>query len=242
MKIGVIVATDWEARCLTKRRLTPLSPFQLNEHIIVILSGMGADKALEAAQSLHEQDVDLILSCGVCAGLTDNVQSGHVIIAKQISHPEYPTIEIQPTLVQWAQNQCPQASVQPIIQAHKIITDAQDKLQFSKTQCAALDMESYTIAKFCQDHQHAFLSIRVVFDPVQFCIPPALNQIFGHTGKVHLWKLCWLLCRKPSTIKALCQMVSYAHHAKKQMRIIAAQCLQQSPVLSLKCQMNVAYD
>ena len=85
-KLGIICALHSEARCFTSGELPAQQPVELNEKALLILSGMGRERARQAAQKLAEAGADCLVGFGSAGALAPALRAGDLVLAAEVHH------------------------------------------------------------------------------------------------------------------------------------------------------------
>ena len=83
-RLGIVCALLSEARCFTPRMLPAQQPVELNENTLLILSGMGRERARQAAQKLVEAGADRLAGFGTAGALAPALRPGDLVLAQEV--------------------------------------------------------------------------------------------------------------------------------------------------------------
>lgn len=123
------------------------------KHFILVVSGVGQEKARKATEALHEVfQPKCILSAGFAGALDPSLHRNVVFQPKEVLSAEQ-SLEV------------PQGQSMRLLTCdHLIDTVAEKQRLWKETGANLVDMESFAVAQYCQSHRVAFSSIRIVFD------------------------------------------------------------------------------
>ena len=83
-RIGIVCALHSEARCFISGKLPAQQPVELNENALLILSGMGRERARQAAQKLAEAGADCLAGFGAAGALAPTLRPGDLVLAEEV--------------------------------------------------------------------------------------------------------------------------------------------------------------
>ncbi len=243
-QLGIIAALPAEARCLAgkadKTDATLSSPYQLSNHVCLMVAGIGPEQASNAAAALIQQGVDALLSWGCAGAISADVQPGALMLPQTVLSQTAQTQTISP------QSTKPRASdtlhtdsawrthlsgllsdsCQPVtgalISSNDIITEPAQKqalCQFSGA--VAVDMESATIAKAAQDADIPFMAIRAIADAVDTSIPAYISRGMDIYGNINPASMLGLLLTHPASWLHLMRLGRQFSDAKATLSLVS---------------------
>lgn len=222
-RVGIVVALPEELATLTPIRLKQGECCQVGSTWIAY-SGAGLSNAANAAELLTTKGVQLLISWGCAAGLSEQAKPGDLIIASQvIGEDEYFDAD-KPTATALQQLLPANLTVHDgkLFTSSTLINLSLDKQRIHQQfQADALDMESAAIAQIAQRAQLPFLVIRSIADPVNMDLPHAVSHALDSNGQVALAKLLRYLCWHPWEIKALIRLGWHFKAAQNTLKIVA---------------------
>ena len=209
--IGIISALSSEGRCLTGNTIPVNKPVQINEHAIAIICGMGEDKARIAAQTLLEQNVSALVSWGTAGALTENLQSGDLLLADSIVENDQNKYSFDAEWNKHIANDLNSTSIKihhgMISHTQQVLATSEDKKKLhSQTNAMAVDMESLAIAQIANKEKLPCVSIRAIVDEASQCIPEAVIKNTDTFGRPALIPLFFSLFRNPGLITELIKL------------------------------------
>lgn len=218
-KIAIVAAMEQEAQAIcpapqreSGKKFQILSGSLKNNSFKCIISGIGVERATEAAERLCAEKPDLILSIGVSGGLSVGLEAGNLVAATSI-HSDIADLD------SWFENDDDAKMRSELIpscgdiQCGKLITAAgpvltpEDKLfMHERTGALAVDMESIAVAQAAKKAGIPFGCIRAVSDDSKRGIP--LESLAGvdKSGKTQLGPILKAIMKRPSLIFELIPM------------------------------------
>src|SRR5215510_11893853 len=193
MMLGIVVSLPRELRSLTDQPI-PMGAWRaISENILVVVSGIGAERAYAAGSLLISQGATALLSWGYAAALDERVSAGCLILPERIIgsngeiHPVNP--EWHRRLYRTLERKHP-VRTDTLAESDAIVkTSAQKRALAKRTQAAATDMESASQARLAKEHGLPFIALRAVVDTLSTDIPQNILNALDAAGNVNLWKL-----------------------------------------------------
>ena len=211
MKIlGIVAPLTSEARSLTSQPNRAGGPVQLPGGTLLKVAGIGADRALAAAEFLVAEGVTALLSWGSGGGLRPNLSPGNLILPKTI-------IDLQEHILiaeeAWHNRLYRRLSshlpirVEPLAQSPTVLTTPVEKLDFFKKNAAiAVDMESGSVAEVASKANLPFMAIRAIVDTSDMTIPRSVLTAIDEYGGLRPMHLLGSLLRRPADLLLLNQL------------------------------------
>ena len=103
MRPGIVAATAAEARILTKVPIPTGELIYLPEGSMILLSGVGANRARSAARTLLEKGATALVSWGFAGGLFPGVSAGSLILPERIIASDQSVYHVDPV---WHERLC----------------------------------------------------------------------------------------------------------------------------------------
>ncbi len=234
--IGIIVAMPEEIKPLlrgvhsvTKETLGifPLHRFtQHNRQFALIESGIGADRALAAAQTLTEGlNPELIISMGFGGGISPELKVGDIVIGKRffVHQGNCMTEEIGVRLVPVpvAVTNSPKCSGFSIAEGTIISTaGVQAKTVIARqipegVKRAVVDMETCSIIRFATLSRTPFMTIRCISDDFNEELGFSIDEFMDSSMQVSVGKVLFTVIRKPWIIPQLYRLYRNSDRAGK---------------------------
>ena len=154
--------------------------------IVKVPMGQRAPDGLPAP--LGGEDPRILISAGVSGGLTTNVRLGDIAIARTIEH-QGTRIRIDERLVDHAEAAMHRTgrrwSIGECLCTDAVVCTAEEKAALGQSGAIAVDMESGPLARWAEEHDVPFLSVRVILDPVEMALPfsqdrPLWRSVLAH--------------------------------------------------------------
>ncbi len=237
MTVGFVTALAWEQQLL--RRSLPA-------HCLTELSGMGATAAAAAAQRLLQRGAGLLVSAGCCAGLSEQLRSGDIVLADQICNETGQTVRCDSDHLAIVRSHlatmfCPlqepstspdqgqhaghgkaagsQFAVGKLVSVSTPIFATASKQQLAAQHAAlAADMESYAVAEVATSAAVPFLALRVVLDDCRQNLPPPLTASCNTFGQARPLQLLRACWRQPQLLHELIALARSRSRAASSLR------------------------
>ncbi|MCY4210046.1 MAG: hypothetical protein OXE97_03180 [Gammaproteobacteria bacterium] len=236
-KIGIICALRFEARCFTSATLLAQQPVELNDKTLLILSGMGAPRARQAAQQLVEAGVNCLVSFGAAGALDPALGPGDLMAPQEVctAGKKYTVSKTMPAA---AREHLSRHNVRIhsglLTSASEPLTSAADKQAlFRQSGAIAVDMESAAVLDMAQRHGLSACVLRVILDAAHVTLPAAALRRVDAFGKADLPGLIGDLLRSSTQISPLLRLACASRRARRTMRLAAQAWLQSAAVTSL---------
>ena len=153
-----------------RERLDLLS---LNESFDILRTGVGLDNADHALKQLPDPKVYAgIIHFGVSGSTSEALRIGQIVRGRQFLCKELEGIEL-PTVVKDKDSRSQQVT---FFSSREPITDEDARHAVASLGAEAVDMESYSIAKFCLEEELPLLAIRCISDRAGKSTPTDFKQ------------------------------------------------------------------
>ncbi len=235
--LGIIIPMPTEARCFSPRLREMKKLYNVGQHALVVVSGMG-EQVIQAAQTLYKAGASCLVSYGTAVGLTTHLRSGTVCIPQHIVNTEGTIYQNDPHLTSLFVEQRYQFkrgfTQGNLAHTADILTTQQSKEQLHQlTGSSAADMESFLIAHMSEQFNIRFFALRVIIDTVDFHFPSEIAQCISPSGKVSTRQLLSNICSHPGLLWPLGTLVRNYYHARNALRQSA-----KLKMLMPKCQLS----
>lgn len=214
--LGIICALPEEARCFNffnqlnnlKLSLKIGQIIALDSQHLLYISGMGQERASQAAHILIAKGARALLSWGTAGGLCPQLKAGDIIIPQEVRNHDasqryFMSTGWQQSLYQQAQ-QLGLAYQGSLIHSTTTLHNPQQKNKLFETQGAiAVDMETLAIAKIAGEKKLPMACMRVIVDPAHFNLPVTATEALSPEGQLQWRSLLWNLIRYPQEWSAL---------------------------------------
>ena len=211
MKIlGIVAPLTSEARSLTSQPIRAGGPVQLPGGTLLKIAGIGAEKALAAAEFLVAEGATALLSWGSGGGLRPNLSPGNLILPKTIIDLQERGLIADEAwhnrLYRRLSSHLP-IHVEPLAQSPTVLTTPVEKLDFFKQNAAiAVDMESGSVAEVASKANLPFMAIRAIVDTSDMTIPLSGLTAIDEYGGLRPMHLLGSLLRRPADLLLLNQL------------------------------------
>jgi len=165
----------------------------------------GGNVGLRAAAIRHAvfTGAPAIVSFGIAGGLLPNMRPGDWIVATGVcAGGEH--IAADPEWTQRLSERLPGAEIGDIVSVPEPVRRAHQKRHLqSVTGACAVDMESFQAAALARELNVPFAAVRVVADPLERELPPAVHSGLQTDGSVALAAVLDSLAREPGQVLSL---------------------------------------
>ena len=209
-RVGVVIAMASEVPSFSGQ--TPLAGIVTPQDggDLLILSGIGAERAQSAAQRLLQHGATALLSWGSAAALDARLRPGHIVLPNAIVGTDGVRLSVD---LDWQQpvRQCladkvPVSSA-AVAESRGVLKGTADKAALAyKSGAGAADMESASVARVAQSAGVPFLAVRAIADSLGMAVPAWLLQRLDLLGKPPVKALCIGLARNPADILTLARL------------------------------------
>lgn len=215
MKIGVIAALRWEARCL--QRGTSRHP-----DIVRTLSGIGAEAAGKTAGMLIDQGADVLISFGCAAGLDPALNSGDLLLPKQVIAADGKRLECDPDWRQRFSRVSAGSCDAALAEAPALLASRAAKAALAaNTDAVAADMESAAILRVAGEHNIPAMAVRCVLDTAEQALPPGLTACCDAYGSPRPLRMTGWLMREPARLADVYALATAQRRARRTLAAIA---------------------
>ena len=224
-KPGIICALHSEARCFTSGELPAQQPVELNEKALLILSGMGRERARQAGQKLAEAGADCLVGFGSAGALAPALRPGDLVLAAEV-HEAGRNFTVNAGLTEsvmkWLSRNGFTVHNGPLACAAQPVATVEDKQEvFAQTGAMAVDMESAGVFDAARRNGLPAFVLRVIIDAAHVALPDAVLQRVDEFGEVDTRGLALDLARSPAQIPAVIRLACAARRAGRTMKRVA---------------------
>lgn len=229
--IGIISALSSEGRCLSGKPAPINKPFQINEHAIAIVCGMGEDNVRITVQQLLEKNVTALVSWGTAGALTEKIHSGDLVLADSVTTIDGKNYSFDTDWNKRVTNKLCNTSIKihhgMIAHTEQILKTPACKTSLqAATHGIAVDMESIAIARIAHEENLPCLAVRAIVDEASQSIPEAIINSTDMFGRPALFSLLSSIISKPNLISDLIYLGKGMKAATKTLSTVArSQCL-----------------
>jgi adenosylhomocysteine nucleosidase len=186
---------------------------QASDSVLLVLSGIGAERAAHAARLLLESGAQALLSWGSAAALDPALCPGTLLLPTEIIASDGNRL---PVTSEWHARVLSIAShvsrdfsirTEAVAESAAVLVSPHEKLTLLR-QSGALgaDMESAAIARAAQERGVPFLAVRAVSDDCDTALPFWLIPALDSLGRAQPLRLCAGLLRHPGDILTLTRL------------------------------------
>lgn len=187
-----------------------------NGHTVIVISGIGADRAARAAEGiLNFRQPSVILSVGLAGGLDPALSVGTVVVPTKVLRQD---IEQAFTI---------DGGEGILLSGTQVLTPGLKRQVAARYEAQAVDMEAASVAEVAKRRGVRFAAIKAISDDLDFPMPP-MERFIGDDGKFstgrfiayaalrpHMWPvLSQLRSNTEKASSALCRVVSQIRSAK----------------------------
>ena len=210
MASGIVAAMVAEARILAKGPIAPGELILLPEGAMLLLSGIGANRARVAAQALMEKGATALVSWGSAGGLIPALSPGRLILPERILAADQSVYPVDPI---WHERLY--SRLKGYVDPHRgalaqstvvLATPSEKAALFRRAGAVAVDMESASIAQVAKEAGMPFIAIRAIADGAEMDIPRGALDFIDEFGRVRLLGLLSFIIRHPVELFALVRM------------------------------------
>ncbi len=206
-RTGIVAALTAEARTLARRPIPAGELICLTKDVLIKISGVGPERASQAARTLLASGATALLSWGTGGGLVPVLSSGSLVLPQTIIAADQTIYHVNPA---WHERVCGRMKghldfrTEPVAESASVLAHSDEKAALScRTGAIAVDMESAAVAAVAQAAGVPFLAVRVISDPVTVSIPMNALRAVDEFGQLKVFKLIEILVKNPTAVLAL---------------------------------------
>ncbi len=231
-RIGIICALYFEASAFTAIKPPAQQPVKLNEQAVLIVSGMGRDRAKRAAHKLVEENVGCLVSFGSAGALSPALKPGDLVQPEEVRDAarKYAVTSSLPALLRERLSEKNIAVPSgPLACTDKEVATNDAKLKlFEQTGAIAVDMESAGILDAAEHNGLPACVLRVITDTADMTLPDAILRRSDDFGEVNIPGLGIDLITSPGQIPDTLRLVKASRRAGTTMKLVARELLDNS--------------
>lgn len=205
-RLGVVAALPNEARTYAVRdydRLAgaPGRTLELDEGRVLLVSGVGPERATAAARALVEQGIDALVSWGTAGALGPDLRNGDLVLPPRV---RVAGGEDVPTDAAWVASLAARLApgtrvhVEALVQSDVVVDDAAGKARLHREAAAiAVDMESGALGAVAREAGVAFVAVRAVCDTADMAVPRSAKVAIDGHGRLQPLRLLRALAARP---------------------------------------------
>lgn len=234
--LGIVVALPWELKTLTRETIAPGSWKAISPSTLVALSGIGAQRADNAAALLIEHGATALMSWGYAAALDDDLEAGSLVLPERVIGASGESYAVD---AEWHQRLYLATAaafkvavrIGALVQSQTVVKTAAEKRALAeRTGAAAADMESAAHARAAARNGLPFVAVRSIVDTASTDIPTTVLQAVDAHGGVDRAKLIRDARRAPADWIKIIRLCSQLLAAQKTLKKTKRFVLENSPV------------
>lgn len=170
-----------------------------------VLTGMGQEHALKAAQRFLAEKPEICVSTGLAGALRNEYRPGDIVAARLVSEVGEPVAvashgELLSTAVD-----CGARRIERLATSKALVTRTEEKQRLSD-QAEAVEMESYTILAEAARHGVPGIAVRAVSDAADFDLPFDLARATDARGQIRVANVLSQVLRRPTGLPSLLKL------------------------------------
>ncbi len=223
MRPGIIAATPAEARILKKGPMRTGALMNL-PYFFLFISGMGADRASRAAESLLAGGAQGLISWGTAGALAPALRSGTLILPEKVLGADRSVFSADPI---WHAALRARLSPFPfqtgtLAESPVVLARAAEKSALRKeTGAVAVDLESAAIARAAGERGVPFVAVRAILDEAEGDISAGILRSLDTFGRMRPFRLLRFLAGHPGEISCLLRLARNFQTARKTLSAVA---------------------
>ena len=186
--VGLVAALEPEMRAFAGRRPHTGSVQHLPDGVVACTSGMGAERAAEAAKRLVEVGATALVSWGCAAALDPSLKPGALLLPTEIIAANGQVFVVDAawhTRLAEHTRDTFDVRTDALAESGRVLASAADKQALRATSgAAAADMESAALAAVAFDARIAFIVVRAVSDDSATAVPRAFTRAVTRDGRI----------------------------------------------------------
>ena len=198
-----------EAACLTAEPVIPQTLTRLDNNICLYISGMGAERAADAARDMLNFGMEVLVSFGTAGAVVSDIEPGDLCIPESVIAYDgtvYYTAKHWRTNIVNKLTDCPcNIYLGQMVDTLRVLTTVEEKSNFAMHNKSALavDMESAAIAAIATENEVPFIVIRVITDSSSMALPELATKTCDIYGNVQFSKFFRQVLSHPAQIPPL---------------------------------------
>ncbi len=186
--VGIVVALEREASTLTLCPSRKVRPLRLTEGSWLSVSGMGAERAEQAAFELLACGCCTLVSWGTAGALDPELKAGELILPESVmteSGEIYKVDEAWHIYLRRLLERDTEVSLGNLLTISRVITSPSEKrILKERTSAVAVDMEGAAVAKAAAAARTPFIAVKTAVDLANQGLPAWLTHSLDPWGRV----------------------------------------------------------
>jgi adenosylhomocysteine nucleosidase len=168
--------------------------------IAMVESGPGCARARRATAALLDaHSPRWIVSTGFCGALVPDLKIGQIVVANEVVNASGDSLKID---LGMTSDDSHGLRVGRTLTVDRMVRSVKEKTNLSEmSQAIAVDMETFEIARLCQDRKTRFMAVRAVSDDLSGDLPSEVLTLVGETGSVRIGAVIGALWKRPGSYK-----------------------------------------
>ena len=227
--LGIIAALPAEAATLKPRPTDVGQVLQIKNDVSLIISGIGSEAAVRAANSLLNVGAERLISWGTAAALQPSMKSGDIIMPDELMHISKTPLKTNESgdffknnLMEIVKQNNIRLSRRAIINVDEFLTSPSVKYELnSQYNAVAADMESYSICEVAHQNGLEASVVRVITDTAEQSVPTFLSDVLDGYGNPVYPDFYLELIRQPGKIPELIRLAIGFNKATSSLRLLS---------------------
>jgi len=231
--LGIVVALPWELKSLTREKIAPGSPKLIAPGTLAALSGMGGERARDAAALLIAQGATALMSWGYAAALDERLSAGCLVLPERVIDAGGESYAVA---AEWHERLYLASAFKfpvwtgALVESAALVATAAEKRDLAeRTKAAAADMESAAHARAATDRGLPYVAVRSILDTASTELPEAVLQARDAHGGVDIAKVLGA-CRSPADWIKMARLACQFRAAQRTLKRARRFALESSPV------------
>ena len=218
----IVTALVSEAACIHRPLPEPGTAVQVDENFLLIISGMGAQRARLAATRAIDAGAGALLSFGFAGALADELVPGDVLVPGEIiDGPE--RLATDAAWLRAARSRIAGLGITlhdgAVACTNAILHEPAEKRGLrERTGAAAVDMESAAIVRVATERGVPALVVRSVLDTSVMSLPPAILRCTDDYGRTRLAELADTVRRRIALLPSVIEIGFAFRRASRSLR------------------------
>jgi len=194
--------------------------------IVAAIIGMGASRAATAAtRVLDQHQPHQVVLVGFAGGLDPQLAPGSVLAIKWITDEHGSTLQLGNSSPPLSEHPADRSIEHSLLTVNRVVESVAAKHElFRQHHCAAVDMETYHVAKVCAQHGVPLTVWRAITDPADMTLPAQAIQWVKPNGHADIPAAARHLATHPWQVPLMLTLRKHAKLAAQRL----ADCVQQT--------------
>lgn len=176
-----------------------------NLNVRVVLTGMGENRAREAAKAALADGADVCISSGLAGGLRAGQRTGDILVAQVVVKDGEPVAVASDLELLTLATECGARQVPRFITTREVVTHAADKQRLGE-RADAVEMESLAVLAEAAVRGVPAVAVRAIADTVDFDLPFDFSSACDAGGQIRVSRVLAAIARRPLRIPALMRL------------------------------------